>query len=147
MLFSQFDASGENCNVNLLTAFPSVAITPCQLYFPEPKVPIGAYSHDVATISRFFLTVDPSFRLLPDPWLTYVSFKGAEVWDPEGRKYYDFLSAYSAVNQGPYITSSLLRVLRAPQHPDAFAIAQMVNKWRTFSGMLSKTNLNILLKF
>ncbi|ORY08270.1 ornithine aminotransferase [Basidiobolus meristosporus CBS 931.73] len=26
--------------------------------------------------------------------------KGALVWDPEGKKYYDFLSAYSAVNQG-----------------------------------------------
>eukprot|EP00761_Pharyngomonas_kirbyi_P012499 gb/GECH01012526.1/.p1 GENE.gb/GECH01012526.1/~~gb/GECH01012526.1/.p1 ORF type:complete len:467 (+),score=110.84 gb/GECH01012526.1/:1-1401(+) len=26
--------------------------------------------------------------------------KGAEVWDPEGKRYYDFLSAYSAVNQG-----------------------------------------------
>eukprot|EP01124_Arcella_intermedia_P033982 TRINITY_DN831_c0_g1_i1.p1 TRINITY_DN831_c0_g1~~TRINITY_DN831_c0_g1_i1.p1 ORF type:complete len:445 (+),score=112.80 TRINITY_DN831_c0_g1_i1:102-1436(+) len=26
--------------------------------------------------------------------------KGAEVWDPEGKRYLDFLSAYSAVNQG-----------------------------------------------
>jgi len=26
--------------------------------------------------------------------------KGVYVWDPEGNKYYDFLSAYSAVNQG-----------------------------------------------
>ena len=26
--------------------------------------------------------------------------KGAKVWDPEGNEYYDFLSAYSAVNQG-----------------------------------------------
>lgn len=26
--------------------------------------------------------------------------KGAHVWDPEGREYLDFLSAYSAVNQG-----------------------------------------------
>lgn len=26
--------------------------------------------------------------------------QGVHVWDPEGRKYYDFLSAYSAVNQG-----------------------------------------------
>lgn len=25
--------------------------------------------------------------------------KGARVWDPEGHKYLDFLSAYSAVNQ------------------------------------------------
>jgi ornithine--oxo-acid transaminase len=26
--------------------------------------------------------------------------KGVKVWDPEGNEYYDFLSAYSAVNQG-----------------------------------------------
>ena len=27
--------------------------------------------------------------------------EGVFVWDVEGKKYYDFLSAYSAVNQGP----------------------------------------------
>ncbi|CAL5410148.1 unnamed protein product [Camellia sinensis] len=26
--------------------------------------------------------------------------KGSSIWDPEGNKYLDFLSAYSAVNQG-----------------------------------------------
>ena len=26
--------------------------------------------------------------------------KGVHVWDVEGKQYYDFLSAYSAVNQG-----------------------------------------------
>lgn len=37
--------------------------------------------------------------------------KGVFVWDPEGNKYYDFLSAYSAVNQGhchPKITKALI---------------------------------------
>jgi ornithine--oxo-acid transaminase len=37
--------------------------------------------------------------------------KGVHVWDPEGNKYYDFLSAYSAVNQGhshPKITEALV---------------------------------------
>jgi ornithine--oxo-acid transaminase len=36
--------------------------------------------------------------------------EGVHVWDPEGRRYYDFLSAYSAVNQGhchPAIVSAL----------------------------------------
>ncbi|CAN3355826.1 ornithine aminotransferase [Diutina catenulata] len=36
--------------------------------------------------------------------------KGAKVWDPEGKEYLDFLSAYSAVNQGhchPKIVSAL----------------------------------------
>ncbi len=37
--------------------------------------------------------------------------KGVYVWDPEGNKYFDFLSAYSAVNQGhchPKITKALV---------------------------------------
>jgi ornithine--oxo-acid transaminase len=37
--------------------------------------------------------------------------EGAEVWDPEGNKFYDFLSAYSAVNQGhchPRIIQALI---------------------------------------
>ena len=36
--------------------------------------------------------------------------EGVFVWDVEGKKYYDFLSAYSAVNQGhchPRIISAL----------------------------------------
>jgi ornithine--oxo-acid transaminase len=36
--------------------------------------------------------------------------KGVYVWDPEGNKYFDFLSAYSAVNQGhchPHIIETL----------------------------------------
>ena len=38
--------------------------------------------------------------------------KSVHVWDPDGRKYYDFLSAYSAVNQGhchPKIIKALTR--------------------------------------
>lgn len=37
--------------------------------------------------------------------------KGPFVWDPEGKRYYDFLSAYSAVNQGhchPQIIEALI---------------------------------------
>lgn len=37
--------------------------------------------------------------------------KGAKVWDPEGKEYFDFLSAYSAVNQGhchPKIINALI---------------------------------------
>lgn len=37
--------------------------------------------------------------------------EGVYVWDPEGNRYYDFLSAYSAVNQGhshPKITQALV---------------------------------------
>ena len=45
--------------------------------------------------------------------------KGAKVWDVEGKEYYDFLSAYSAVNQGhchPKILQGHDRPGRAP-HP------------------------------
>ena len=37
--------------------------------------------------------------------------EGVYVWDVEGKKYYDFLSAYSAVNQGhchPRIIQALI---------------------------------------
>jgi len=37
--------------------------------------------------------------------------KGAQVWDVDGKQYYDFLSAYSAVNQGhchPHIVEALI---------------------------------------
>ena len=41
--------------------------------------------------------------------------KGVYVWDVEGRKYFDFLSAYSAVNQGhchPKIVEALTNQAR-----------------------------------
>ena len=37
--------------------------------------------------------------------------EGVDVWDVEGKKYYDFLSAYSAVNQGhchPRIVNAMI---------------------------------------
>lgn len=42
--------------------------------------------------------------------------EGVYVWDPEGKKYFDFLSAYSAVNQGhchPKIISALVEQAKA----------------------------------
>lgn len=48
-----------------------------------------------------------SYHPLP---MVFAKAKGVHVWDPEGRKYYDFLSAYSAVNQGhchPKIVAAL----------------------------------------
>ncbi|CAG8438024.1 6826_t:CDS:2 [Ambispora gerdemannii] len=32
--------------------------------------------------------------------VVFAKAQGVHVWDPEGNKYMDFLSAYSAVNQG-----------------------------------------------
>jgi ornithine--oxo-acid transaminase len=39
-----------------------------------------------------------SYSYHPVP-VVFAKAKDAEVWDPEGRKYLDFLAAYSAVNQ------------------------------------------------
>ncbi len=38
-----------------------------------------------------------SYSPLP---IVFQKAEGVNVWDPEGKKYFDFLSAYSAVNQG-----------------------------------------------
>ena len=43
--------------------------------------------------------------------VVFTKAKGAHVWDPEGKEYLDFLSAYSAVNQGhchPKIVEALV---------------------------------------
>ncbi len=39
-----------------------------------------------------------SYSYHPVP-VVFSKAKDAEVWDPEGHKYLDFLAAYSAVNQ------------------------------------------------
>jgi acetylornithine/succinyldiaminopimelate/putrescine aminotransferase len=42
--------------------------------------------------------------------------KGPHVWDVDGKRYYDFLSAYSAVNQGhchPKILAALHKQVRS----------------------------------
>ena len=42
--------------------------------------------------------------------------EGIHVWDVEGKKYFDFLSAYSAVNQGhchPKITETMIEQLKS----------------------------------
>lgn len=42
--------------------------------------------------------------------------KGVFMWDVEGKKYYDFLSAYSSVNQGhchPKIVAALKQQVRS----------------------------------
>lgn len=47
--------------------------------------------------SNSFSASFSSYHPLP---VVFSKAKGIHVWDPEGRKYFDFLSAYSAVNQG-----------------------------------------------
>ena len=43
--------------------------------------------------------------------------QGVHVWDPEGKRYFDFLSAYSSVNQGhshPAIVAATVKQMQVP---------------------------------
>ena len=72
--------------------------------------------------------------------------EGVYVWDVEGRKYFDFLSAYSAVNQGhghPEITGALIRQAQTLAltsrafHNDQFgSYAQMATQYFGFDMLL-----------
>lgn len=62
----------------------------------RPKSPIRPYSSsDIMSLENTY----GAHNYHPIP-VVFSEGKGAHVWDPEGRKYLDFLSAYSAVNQG-----------------------------------------------
>ncbi len=55
-----------------------------------------------------------NYHPLPVVW---EKARGVHVWDPEGRKYFDFLSAYSATNQGhchPKIVAAMQDQLQVP---------------------------------
>ena len=43
--------------------------------------------------------------------IVFSKAKGVNVWDPEGKKYYDFLSCYSATNQG-HCHDEILKVMK-----------------------------------
>ena len=72
--------------------------------------------------------------------------KGAHVWDPEGKQYLDFLSAYSAVNQGhchPHIIKALteqaqtLTLSSRAFHNDVYAqFAKFVTEFFGFETVL-----------
>lgn len=84
-----------------------------------PHADTGAFSHVAATNSRYHATSTDSaieaehefaahnYHPLP---VVFSRAKGVHVWDPEGRQYIDFLSAYSAVNQG-HCHPELIRAL------------------------------------
>jgi ornithine--oxo-acid transaminase len=63
-------------------------------------------SHDIMELDQTYSACN--YEPLP---VVIDRAEGVRVWDPEGRAYYDFLSAYSAVNQGhrhPKIIEALL---------------------------------------
>lgn len=64
--------------------------------------------------------------------------KGAEVWDPEGRRYIDFLSAYSAVNQG-HCHPRLLAALQAQAERSTLPSRAFQNDvWPVFADRLHR---------
>jgi acetylornithine/succinyldiaminopimelate/putrescine aminotransferase len=56
----------------------------------------------------------PSYHPIP---VVISRGQGVYVWDPEGKQYYDFLSAYSAVNQGEILCLVLIVLLLLIFHP------------------------------
>jgi ornithine--oxo-acid transaminase len=66
----------------------------------KPSIPFAPESH--ASSSQGAMSTEASYaahNYHPLP-IVFAKAKGCVVWDPEGRQYLDFLSAYSAVNQG-----------------------------------------------
>lgn len=65
--------------------------------------------HAEKTVSRFHATSTDKAITIEEEYaahnyhplpVVFSRAEGVNVWDPEGNHYYDFLSAYSAVNQG-----------------------------------------------
>lgn len=72
---------------------------------PQGKTQSSSSSEDL--ISAEYQYSAHNYHPIP---VVFSQAKGSSIWDPEGNKYLDFLSAYSAVNQGhchPKITKAL----------------------------------------
>lgn len=69
--------------------------------FQPPSSPGGASRFHVSSTEEALRLEDKhaahNYHPLP---IVFARALGCNVWDPEGREYLDFLSAYSAVNQG-----------------------------------------------
>ena len=63
----------------------------------DPKPHAAPHSSTAALIAKEQQYVAHNYKPLP---VVISRAEGARVWDPEGVEYLDFLSAYSAVNQG-----------------------------------------------
>ena len=69
---------------------------------PKKKAPAKAQSKSVNTQSQKLMDMEERYgahNYHPLPVVLHKG-KGIYVWDVEGKKYFDFLSSYSAVNQG-----------------------------------------------
>ncbi|KAJ6724784.1 ORNITHINE AMINOTRANSFERASE MITOCHONDRIAL [Salix viminalis] len=65
-------------------------------------VPPQGHGHNPSpspSSSQQLINLEYEYITIPVP-IVFSQAKGSSIWDPEGNKYLDFLSAYSAVNQG-----------------------------------------------
>lgn len=101
------------------TIMPPSAITPTEQHredLPSVKSTVPASAADgsrfhasssVEAIDHEHVYAAHNYHPLP---VVFARANGTSVWDPEGKKYLDFLSAYSAVNQG-HCHPELVKVL------------------------------------
>ncbi|XP_057740170.1 uncharacterized protein LOC130957316 [Arachis stenosperma] len=67
-----------------------------------------------------------SYHLIP---IVFSQAKGVAVWDPEGNKYLDFLSAYSAVNQTKFLL---------PDSGEKWVMQAIRDAWKRFKGKIKQ---------
>lgn len=88
--------------------------------------------------------VNFSYHPLP---VVFSKAKGVYVWDPEGRKYFDFLSAYSAVNQG-HCHPKIIKALTDQAHQLTLSSRAFYNdKFGQFAKLITQVKIFNLLLF
>ena len=90
-------ASTTSPFILLLVPLTANITAPRMTSFPPHSTNAYHASSTNAAISAEHKYAAHNYRPLP---IVFARASGTSVWDPEGRKYLDFLSAYSAVNQG-----------------------------------------------
>ncbi|KAK7319125.1 hypothetical protein RJT34_03839 [Clitoria ternatea] len=74
---------------------------------PQPNPSSSSSSSSLKIIQKEHQHSAHNYHPIP---IVFSQAKGTSVWDPEGKKYLDFLSGYSAVNQG-HCHPKILKVL------------------------------------
>lgn len=85
----------QNANMSSSMTAPKTKLNPVQEPVVLKNLPVGSASQQVFNREDKF----GAHNYHPIP-VALARAEGVYVWDVEGKRYYDFLSAYSAVNQG-----------------------------------------------
>lgn len=99
-------ASSASTQLNALTAVPKTVAKAAMSAATTSTAGAGVSSEEAMRLEHEHAA--HNYHPLP---VVFERASGASVWDPEGREYIDFLSAYSAVNQGhchPKIVAALV---------------------------------------